>query len=119
MASVCQAMSWAFSRKKYCSPISLQSREMSSGAIRLRVSLRSANCWDSSITSCLSTLFSRPRCSARLVSRYSWRIRLARQLFHNFRSEEHTSELQSRGHLVCRLLLEKKKLKQFGYHPSL
>src|SRR5437870_11525068 len=27
------------------------------------------------------------------------------------RSEEHTSELQSRGHLVCRLLLEKKKIK--------
>src|SRR2546422_5364613 len=28
------------------------------------------------------------------------------------RSEEHTSELQSRLHLVCRLLLEKKKNKQ-------
>src|SRR5690625_5852950 len=28
------------------------------------------------------------------------------------RSEEHTSELQSRGHLVCRLLLEKKKQSQ-------
>src|SRR5690625_5807750 len=28
------------------------------------------------------------------------------------RSEEHTSELQSRGHLVCRLLLEKKKKHQ-------
>src|SRR5690554_7701440 len=27
-----------------------------------------------------------------------------------FRSEEHTSELQSRPHLVCRLLLEKKKV---------
>src|SRR5207253_8674224 len=27
------------------------------------------------------------------------------------RSEEHTSELQSRGHLVCRLLLEKKNLR--------
>src|SRR5207253_10854817 len=27
----------------------------------------------------------------------------------DWRSEEHTSELQSRGHLVCRLLLEKKK----------
>src|SRR2546422_3082852 len=27
----------------------------------------------------------------------------------DFRSEEHTSELQSRLHLVCRLLLEKKK----------
>src|SRR5690625_5493635 len=26
------------------------------------------------------------------------------------RSEEHTSELQSRGHLVCRLLLEKKTI---------
>src|SRR5207253_2516501 len=28
------------------------------------------------------------------------------------RSEEHTSELQSRGHLVCRLLLEKKNAEQ-------
>src|SRR3989442_4014355 len=28
---------------------------------------------------------------------------------HRVRSEEHTSELQSRPHLVCRLLLEKKK----------
>src|SRR5690625_7280526 len=32
----------------------------------------------------------------------------------DIRSEEHTSELQSRGHLVCRLLLEKKKeIKQY------
>src|SRR5258707_10395817 len=30
----------------------------------------------------------------------------------NLRSEEHTSELQSRQYLVCRLLLEKKKKKQ-------
>src|SRR5690625_6632022 len=30
------------------------------------------------------------------------------------RSEEHTSELQSRGHLVCRLLLDKKKVPQFA-----
>src|SRR3989442_11169965 len=29
------------------------------------------------------------------------------------RSEEHTSELQSRPHLVCRLLLEKKKKRKF------
>src|SRR5439155_20403444 len=36
---------------------------------------------------------------------------IARQRFDVLfnRSEEHTSELQSRGHLVCRLLLEKKK----------
>src|SRR5690625_1009492 len=33
------------------------------------------------------------------------------------RSEEHTSELQSRGHLVCRLLLEKKK-KKHHQHPQ-
>src|SRR2546429_6936817 len=31
------------------------------------------------------------------------------------RSEEHTSELQSRLHLVCRLLLEKKKKKRYRY----
>src|SRR2546429_6049390 len=33
------------------------------------------------------------------------------------RSEEHTSELQSRLHLVCRLLLEKKKNKQLYRTP--
>src|SRR2546429_2908660 len=32
------------------------------------------------------------------------------------RSEEHTSELQSRLHLVCRLLLEKKKKQKRTYH---
>src|SRR5205809_6993076 len=31
------------------------------------------------------------------------------------RSEEHTSELQSRLHLVCRLLLEKKKTKRSSF----
>src|SRR2546428_5698768 len=34
------------------------------------------------------------------------------------RSEEHTSELQSRSDLVCRLLLEKKKKKQSLQRPS-
>src|SRR5437870_7685055 len=35
------------------------------------------------------------------------------------RSEEHTSELQSRGHLVCRLLLEKKKTRKTElHHPA-
>src|SRR5258708_15240890 len=33
----------------------------------------------------------------------------ARLVCHSRRSEEHTSELQSPDHLVCRLLLEKKK----------
>src|SRR5690625_7049244 len=34
------------------------------------------------------------------------------------RSEEHTSELQSRGHLVCRLLLEKKNQRDNKSHIS-
>src|SRR4051794_41636028 len=44
------------------------------------------------------------RCS---VSQTSW----SRSCFEQRRSEEHTSELQSPVHLVCRLLLEKKKTK--------
>src|SRR5438445_2991719 len=37
---------------------------------------------------------------------------LAKNAIETLRSEEHTSELQSRQYLVCRLLLEKKKKKQ-------
>src|SRR5258708_14935390 len=37
---------------------------------------------------------------------------------HHDRSEEHTSELQSPDHLVCRLLLEKKKNVTFNPAPS-
>src|SRR5258708_11753573 len=37
----------------------------------------------------------------------------------SLRSEEHTSELQSPDHLVCRLLLEKKKIKILNHiHPN-
>src|SRR5690554_7474160 len=39
-------------------------------------------------------------------------IELRYIVFLSDRSEEHTSELQSRPHLVCRLLLEKKKKKK-------
>src|SRR3712207_6852241 len=35
-------------------------------------------------------------------------------VFFSTRSEEHTSELQSRQYLVCRLLLEKKKKKNYN-----
>src|SRR3712207_7354572 len=41
---------------------------------------------------------------------FDWR-RQARKALEAARSEEHTSELQSRQYLVCRLLLEKKKKK--------
>src|SRR5436853_5434847 len=58
------------------------------------------------------------RCAPRMMSsvgslRYPGRgadfSELARDLAPRLRSEEHTSELQSLRHLVCRLLLEKKK----------
>src|SRR5690625_5510093 len=45
----------------------------------------------------------------KLVERHhNWKKEAYKKMPGN-RSEEHTSELQSRGHLVCRLLLEKKK----------
>src|SRR5207253_9936384 len=49
--------------------------------------------------------------SGRLLGDYYGGTANARGEFQatGLRSEEHTSELQSRGHLVCRLLLEKKK----------
>src|SRR5437870_9788076 len=50
---------------------------------------------------------SRPRRSGAERGRWSRSTPTARRPVR--RSEEHTSELQSRGHLVCRLLLEKKK----------
>src|SRR5690625_6818706 len=45
-----------------------------------------------------------------ITNRFTFlKVNYKRYLLYNLRSEEHTSELQSRGHLVCRLLLEKKK----------
>src|SRR5690625_6278613 len=49
------------------------------------------------------------RNSQNSYNQYSFRSNIDGQVTDNIRSEEHTSELQSRGHLVCRLLLEKKK----------
>src|SRR5438309_5587825 len=45
-------------------------------------------------------------------------VRLQRQLEVGGRSEEHTSELQSQFHLVCRLRPEKKKPNAFNWSPS-
>src|SRR5437660_7928785 len=58
-----------------------------------------------------------PTSSRTTPSRASWRCSRWRSTARSARSEEHTSELQSRGHLVCRLLLEKKKRRrhQHGY----
>src|SRR3712207_8716212 len=40
------------------------------------------------------------------------------QAAQRLRSEEHTSELQSRQYLVCRLLLEKKKIQSYTHHNN-
>src|SRR2546426_6810928 len=55
-------------------------------------------------------VFHRPRFAADGSARDSARV----TVLHNGRSEEHTSELQSPCNLVCRLLLEKKKLRSEG-----
>src|SRR3989442_10308619 len=49
------------------------------------------------------------KCARREFAAGSLRWKCERLLHGERRSEEHTSELQSRPHLVCRLLLEKKK----------
>src|SRR3712207_7106978 len=46
------------------------------------------------------------------------RVDAARATPRHSRSEEHTSELQSRQYLVCRLLLEKKKKKSVRLHTQ-
>src|SRR5690625_6061857 len=51
----------------------------------------------------------RSSAAARRTSGLSALIAVETTTVSALRSEEHTSELQSRGHLVCRLLLEKKK----------
>src|SRR2546429_4544396 len=43
-------------------------------------------------------------------------VRFIAATHRDLRSEEHTSELQSRLHLVCRLLLEKKKIQRTLYY---
>src|SRR5687768_17643060 len=77
-------------------------------------------------TTLFRSLVARAASSMRLVTIWGWLSMatcedldtstilrmLARLYIHRSRSEEHTSELQSRLHLVCRLLLEKKKKKK-------
>src|SRR5690348_17608562 len=64
-----------------------------------------------------TTLFrSPPRPTGSLRSRMPAPCRRARWPPRRSRSEEHTSELQSPVHLVCRLLLEKKKKKPNRQH---
>src|SRR5215208_4322999 len=71
-----------------------------------------------------TTLFrsERRRAAVRVVDRHLRNDRAADRRddpLAPLRSEEHTSELQSRGHLVCRLLLEKKKSRAYSARSRL
>src|SRR5689334_24299382 len=69
---------------------------------------RNSNCWCRRLRECWSWCWcwlGRSRVVSRLAQRYAGKHSDDEQS----RSEEHTSELQSQFHLVCRLLLEKKK----------
>src|SRR3712207_8726740 len=84
--------------------------------LSLHDALPICRCWRNSGTSCWSSptipwLSSPTRTNRACSSR-----RAARCIA---RSEEHTSELQSRQYLVCRLLLEKKKINDYGVCMSL
>src|SRR5258708_27635947 len=57
-----------------------------------------------------------PTCERILVPYSSSRVAGHQEIIVHLRSEEHTSELQSPDHIVCRLLLEKKKIKPAACH---
>src|SRR5690625_6990585 len=56
--------------------------------------------------------------SAQVKDEHGNDVNFGRLEFLGDRSEEHTSERQSRGHLVCRLLLEKKKQTKHSSTPT-
>src|SRR5438552_7052049 len=66
-----------------------------------------------------TTLFRSLDKSEGLVKRHFFPAMLCSTVWLPERSEEHTSELQSPDHLVCRLLLEKKKQKRYGAHLNI
>src|SRR2546422_5423432 len=72
---------------------------------RSRCAAETTSSADSSTDACA-------RCTTSAARRWTERVRPRRCRCWGSRSEEHTSELQSRLHLVCRLLLEKKKNKK-------
>src|SRR3712207_7615692 len=65
------------------------------------------------VAACPISVIRTPNCPHRLM-----RAHFERTYPSRIRSEEHTSELQSRQYLVCRLLLEKKNNSQNAWKPS-
>src|SRR5256884_9417983 len=114
------------SQKPCASSDSSSLRILSRRGFEPRISLHSLMNLRTSLSSSSSSVISRA------VSRASRMLRISAACFSDnlnrlrraasavgtsfaLRSEEHTSELQSRLHLVCRLLLEKKKKREHTY----
>src|SRR5438445_5126786 len=117
LASTISFLAWA----AFCWPclITAITRLSSSARALARVSAALISCWATQICCCLSVgnFLAAFRCrslAAPLVVPLGTGSRkdTYRRFWRSSRSEEHTSELQSRQYLVCRLLLEKKKAKR-------
>src|SRR5699024_11322142 len=80
--------------------------------------MSSSNAWEAPITERISIQWPRSIISIKVASsqKKSWPCnpKTVKELY--TRSEEHTSELQSRFDLVCRLLLEKKHTQRHAQH---
>src|SRR3712207_7920745 len=79
---------------------------------------QSAGCTVASNCSASTSTSTRPGPSNRLRTPGPVSTHAPRPVPATSRSEEHTSELQSRQYLVCRLLLEKKKTQLSEYHET-
>src|SRR5690625_5579104 len=93
-------------RTSRCTPVSVRSQPKAYSPLICTVALLipATSPPDTSISSVVNPLLSAQR-------KY-----IRNSISAQSRSEEHTSELQSRGHLVCRLLLEKKKNRTISDH---
>src|SRR3712207_7811406 len=67
--------------------------------------------WCTGLPSGLRAAKANPLAMSNVPRSARWPLSVAKQIAKVWRSEEHTSELQSRQYLVCRLLLEKKRTK--------
>src|SRR2546429_5476390 len=89
---------------------------------KLNVSKAKAVIYGPHLINCVTNIIiSAPLCSnvpPKIGASLTFSLPERAALFRSHRSEEHTSELQSRLHLVCRLLLEKKKARQTSYAAS-
>src|SRR5690554_7031820 len=113
--STCSLLCFFFSRFGYPRDLHSFPTRRSSDLLRVRFSsIDCPACWAASCRLAISCSISRVDCWVRWARPRTSSATTAKP---RPRSEEHTSELQSRPHLVCRLLLEKKKEANLTHPP--